>query len=57
MVLAPATTGPARAAPNEGVTAWREGGCLCSLLADGVTLDAATSRSALAPEGQIAEGH
>ena len=56
-VLAPAATGPARAALNGGATAWLVGGRRSLMFTDGVTLEAAACRSAQAPEGQYAEGH
>ena len=57
MVLAPATTGPARAALSGGATAWLVGGSRSSMLTDGVTLEAAACRSGQAPEVLYAEGH
>ena len=57
MVLAPAATGPARAALNGGATAWLVGGSRSLMFTDGVTLEAAACSSGQAPEVLYAEGH
>ena len=57
MVLAPATTGPARVALSGGATTGLLGGSRSSRLIDGVTLEEAACRSAQAPEVLHAEGH
>ena len=57
MVLAPATTGPARVALSGGATTGLLGGSRSSMPIDGVALEEAACRSAQAPEVLHAEGH